>query len=394
MGEAVDLDATIDRVAGAVLGVFIGDALGMGVHWQYDLDKLEADRGYVRDYLTPLPRTYHAGHLTAGQLEVQGACSKLLLQSLAENNRLDQDDYLSRFEAVVLRDPSMNGTRQGGRYGWTDKVILDFWKKRVQAGLPWEQCVPPRNDTPDGAVRGALLAARYHKSPYELCVQVNTHAKAQTGDSSIHQHSVGFALLVAGVIEGQPLDSELGHKLYQQCGTVLPFSSMHSATDHDDRYGDYSEPDSLDFISSTWKGVGGLDKKFAFKAEPPNRGIQMYGQACAFWECLASAYYCAARFPDDFEKAVLCSVNGGGSNTVRSSLVGALVGAQCGLSKIPARFISGLDDSEQLISWAKQVASDSLHGVAGDEWQWPPDQPLDGEEWTLISAEAASECVI
>ena len=87
-----------------------------------------------------------------------------------------------------------------------------------------------------------------------------------------------------GFIEGQALDSDLGHKLYEQCGTVLPFSSMHSTKDHDERYGVYSEPDSLDFISSIWKGVGGLDNKFKFEADPANRGVQMYGQACAFWD--------------------------------------------------------------------------------------------------------------
>ena len=55
----------------------------------------------------------------------------------------------------------------------------------------------------------------------------------------------------------------------------------------------------------------------------------------------------------------------------RSSLVGALLGAQCGLSKIPARFLEGLDDSDQIVAWAKQVATDSLHGVPGDKWKWP-----------------------
>merc|ERR1711920_1174930 len=79
---------------------------------------------------------------------------------------------------------------------------------------------------------------------------------------------------------------------------------------------------------------------------------------------------------NDFEKAVLCSVNGGGSNTVRSSLVGALLGAHCGLSKIPTRFVTGLDDSDQIVAWAKQIAKESLHGVAGDKWQWPADEPV------------------
>lgn len=184
-----------------------------------------------------------------------------------------------------------------------------------------------------------------------------------------------WALLVcvAAVIEGIPLDGNLGPSLYSQCGTVLPFSSIHSDADHDERYGLYSEPDSLDWFSSMCKGLAGMDDKLVFKAEPAHRGVQMFGQACAFWETMSSAYYCVARHPGDFEKAILCSVNGGGSNTVRSSLVGALLGADVGLSGIPERFITGLDDVDQIIAWAKQVAIDSLHGVPGDTWQWPSD---------------------
>lgn len=378
----------VDRVAGAILGVFIGDALGMGVHWQYDLDKLEADRGYVTDYLTPLPGTYHARKLTAGQLEGQGAIDKLLLESLAEKGVIDQDDFLQRFEDVILRDPTMDGTRQSGRYGWTDKVILDIWKRRVQQDLPWDQCVSPRSDTPDTVVRGALIAARYHKSPRELCVQVNKHAKAQTADSSVQQHSVAFACNVAAILEGQPLDGTIGKKLYSQCGTVLPFSNMHIAKDYDDRYGPYSEPDSLDWFSSMCKGLTGSDKKFTFDADPSARGVQLYGQACCFWETMSSAYFCVARNLDNFEKAMLCSVNGGGQNCVRSSLVGALMGASVGLSKIPARFIEGLDDSENIVAWAKQVAKDSLHGIEGDEWQWPAPGDVEAElvtnDWTVL----------
>eukprot|EP00931_Biecheleriopsis_adriatica_P051069 TRINITY_DN29589_c0_g1_i1.p1 TRINITY_DN29589_c0_g1~~TRINITY_DN29589_c0_g1_i1.p1 ORF type:complete len:527 (+),score=79.79 TRINITY_DN29589_c0_g1_i1:53-1633(+) len=377
-----------DRVAGAILGVIIGDALGMGVHWQYDLDKLEADRGYVTDYLTPLPGTYHAGKLRAGQLEGQGSIDKLLLQSLAEKGKLDQDDFLNRFEEVVLRDPTMDGTRSSGRYGWTDNVILEIWKRRVKQGLPWDQCVSPRSDVPATMIRGALIAARYHRSPYEMCCQVNKHAKAQTADSSTQEHSVAFACNVAAVLEGQALDHNLGNKLYAQCGDVIPFTNITLNKDFDERFGNWSQPDSLDWFSVMCKGLDGSDKKFKLEADPPHRGVQMYGQACCWWETLSSAYYCAARNLNDFEKAMLCSVNGGGQTCTRSSLVGALLGASVGLSKIPERWIHGLDDSDNIVAWAKKIADDSLQGIPGDEWKWPASQDADEElelaEWTVI----------
>jgi ADP-ribosylglycohydrolase len=37
-------DTTIrDRAEGALMGAFIGDALGLGPHWYYDLDELRRD---------------------------------------------------------------------------------------------------------------------------------------------------------------------------------------------------------------------------------------------------------------------------------------------------------------------------------------------------------------
>lgn len=34
-----------DRAVGAIMGTLIGDALGLGCHWYYDLDQLKADFG-------------------------------------------------------------------------------------------------------------------------------------------------------------------------------------------------------------------------------------------------------------------------------------------------------------------------------------------------------------
>jgi len=135
------------------------------------------------------------------------------------------------------------------------------------------------------------------------------------------------------------------------------------------------------------KGLSGSDKRFTFVAKPAAHGVQLYGQACSFWETMSSAYFCVARNLGDFEKAMLCSVNGGGQNCVRSSLVGALMGASVGLSKIPARFIHGLDDSENVVAWAKQIAKDSLNGITGDHWQWPASEDIEAtlaaDGWTL-----------
>ena len=48
--------------------------------------------------------------------------------------------------------------------------------------------------------------------------------------------------------------------------------------------------------------------------------------------------------------------NGGGHNQARAMLTGSLVGAQVGLSRIPTRFLEGLNDCEELVSWTVRLA--------------------------------------
>lgn len=254
LSAITDSEILKDRIQGAILGVFIGDALGVGVHWQYDLAKLEADRGYVTDYLDPLPGSYHSGtedapgrgKLTAGQLEQQGAIDKLLLESLAEKLQLDQNDFLDRFEKVILRDPAMDGTRQGGSHGWTDKSVCDIYECRIVQNKPWPECAAPRSDTPDPVVRAALIAPLYYQNPMEMAVAIQKHAKAATLDDSVQAHSVAFGSMVAVTIQGIPLTHKMRDFLYQQPGRSLPYTSIiQSNKNSNTDYGRFSEPDSL-----------------------------------------------------------------------------------------------------------------------------------------------------
>ena len=57
---------------------------------------------------------------------------------------------------------------------------------------------------------------------------------------------------------------------------------------------------------------------------------------------------------------------------MRSSLVGAMLGARVGLQGIPKRFIEGLEDHQNIMALAKQVAQGALGRVTeSDAWRWP-----------------------
>ncbi len=83
----------------------------------------------------------------------------------------------------------------------------------------------------------------------------------------------------------------------------------------------------------------------------------VHGMSCAINFVLPAAYHLAARFPGDFENAVLHAINGGGQNMSRACLTGALVGAQVGLSGIPRQFIDGLADGQEIVALAQKVAA-------------------------------------
>ena len=93
------MDITMqDRGKGALLGAFIGDALGLGPHTgiTYDLDELRKDYGgWIDGYTEPRPDHYHAG-LKAGESSQAGYILTLMVRSLVERNGYDQDDFCRR----------------------------------------------------------------------------------------------------------------------------------------------------------------------------------------------------------------------------------------------------------------------------------------------------------
>src|SRR5207237_7641752 len=122
----------------------------------------------------------------------------------------------------------------------------------------------------------------------------------------------------------------------------IPFvvkSSIAAAGDLKQSFG-FASPDGL--LLPSWIAEAARDP--GTRIEPAWKVSLVYGMSCAINFVLPGAYYLAARFPRDFESAVLHAINGGGQNMSRACLAGALVGAQVGLSSIPPRFIDGLAD--------------------------------------------------
>jgi ADP-ribosylglycohydrolase len=347
-----------DRAAGAIMGAFIGDALGLGPHWYYDLAELRRDYGdSISGYTDPQPDRYHAG-LKAGQLSQAGFILRLTLQSLVAHDDYDEVDFCRRMDGELL--PLLDGTPVNGPGGYTSQSIRDLWRRRVKQKLPWGQ-TGGHADTTEAIERTLALAVRYALDPIRLAGAVSENTLLTQTDSTVVAMTVAYGAVLGMLVQGHPLDSTLSGKLMKLVHDgALPFHAVTGDNLQPPRPGDpdppragkFASPDAL--LTPSYMAAAAVDPDI--RIEPAWKVSIVYGMPCAIYHQLPAAYYLAARFHDDFTSALLHAVNGGGQNQARAILTGALVGAQVGYSHIPVRFISGLEDSATLCALAAELA--------------------------------------
>ena len=372
--------------------------MGVPVHRRFDLDELEQDRGlsfaaHIDHTGNDLPVSSLLGIATdpsgteevhnyrqdSGRLNQSGDIGKLLLCVLADHHGSDQNEFDEAMESEVLREPAMDGTRQGGRHGWTERSICALYRSRIEQGKTREDCadaVAAADDGSDILARSILVAIAYSLSPTAMAVEVASHVQAATSKNETLHHAFAIACVVAGVIQGVDF-RQIASLVAMNQNKLLSFKRKNSSDGQSVQ--SYARPSSQPEYDSTgeqaaisWfdqivKGIDSVGQQI----DPPPYGVLLYGQGDGVHSVVGSASYCALRFPDDFSKAMSCAVQGGGQSTTRASLVGCMLGARVGLRGIPSHLIGGLDDHESIIAMAQQVARDALERrVGSDSWRF------------------------
>jgi ADP-ribosylglycohydrolase len=349
-----------DRAAGAIMGALIGDALAVGCHWYYDLDELHQNCGsWISGYLKPRAGHYHEG-LEAGELSQCGVILRMLMESVASQHEYSERDFCRRLESELFT--AIDGTPFSGPGGYTSQSIRDAYRQIVLEGKSWSQIIGLA-DTTEAAERGIVLAARYAADLGMVARTVSANCVLTQTDPCIVALSTAFNCAVAAVIQGAPLTEELSGRLMQAIRSgSLPFGGPPPKISKHDAgccphvtAGHFSSPDALLTSYAVMKAA----RDPGVRIEPAWKVSEVYGMPCAIYHQLPAAYYLAARFPTDFESAVLHALNGGGQNLSRAKLTGALVGAHVGLKGIPERFILGLQQHERLLELAHHVAADA-----------------------------------
>ncbi|MGL3608066.1 ADP-ribosylglycohydrolase family protein [Rhizobium sp. G187] len=346
-----------DRAAGAVLGGLIGEALGVGVHWYYDLEQLHRDHGpWIDDYKNPMPGRYHEG-LKAGEMSQIGYIAEMLLDSVLEQKTYSERDFTAKLDGQLF--PLLDGSAMSGPGGYTNQSIRETWRNRVQHRREWGQ-VASLADTTEGAERIFILAALYAADPARAATACRDNTLLTQNDTTVVALTTAFSAVLSAVVRGVPLNGEISAYLMDLVRDgQIPFHHVTSkglqppGVDVAEAPvgSNFPSPDAILGVSTVVKTA----QDSLIRLEPASKVAQVYGMPCAIYYQLPAAYYLAARFPDDFETAVLSAINGGGQNQARAVLTGALAGAQVGLTGIPVRFIRGLQRGDALRKKAEEI---------------------------------------
>ena len=122
--------------------------------------------------------------------------------------------------------------------------------------------------------------------------------------------------------------------------------------------------DALDTVKDLWWDTPGLadfavlirkSLRLAREAEDDLGAIHALGEGWAGDEALAIALFCAARYPDDIDRALIASVNHNGDSDSTGAIAGNIVGANVGLEGVPQKYTETLELRDLIIETADRL---------------------------------------
>lgn len=103
-----------------------------------------------------------------------------------------------------------------------------------------------------------------------------------------------------------------------------------------------------------------LDKAISLSKENLDDldAIRQLGQGWVAEETLAIAVYCSLKYSDDFDKALIASVNHSGDSDSTGAVTGNILGAYLGMKGIPQKYLDNLELKEVILELADDLFND------------------------------------
>jgi ADP-ribosyl-[dinitrogen reductase] hydrolase len=311
----VELREVEGRYVGCLLGMAIGDALGMPVEFLGPED-IRRRFGRVTDFL-PMPESRSGHHLQAGQYTDDTSLMLRTVESIIEKEDIEPEDIAMRF--VKWFASADRSKRRAGRT--TSQAIMSLIK-----GVHWQASGIVGTEASNGSVM--RIAPIGLANLYDL----ETLAEdAKTISTITHAHpeavaacrAISFAIALLAAV-GCDVNKLLDRTVQFVHGTTVA-----------ERLLRVKELLSMDI--------------------PTEAALAELGTKSNAIQTTASAFFCFLKAPNNFEEAVISAVMGGYDTDTTAAVTGSLSGAHVGMAGIPRRWVERVENSEYIQRLGRQL---------------------------------------
>jgi ADP-ribosylglycohydrolase len=354
----MDENKLVDKFRGCLLGVAVGDALGMPVEIMRPEEILAVTGGQgVTGYLAPQQDKFERTRdkiLGTRKLPPGGVTDDTMLSFAVARSLIGQGDYDHLDQVNEFLEEFDRSTLGWGRATQTSAAEIKLWLDTSGASGrdPLSPAAPPSKPGQGSgngvamkiaplalfhALRHGFLSPEFHEDALRLGRM--THGDFRASFSAI---AVGDAISV--VLNCDP---------YPKQGlndAMLRWILEAGIADEERRHEHEMTPGDLlsERLKLMFRSLGSADTL-----------RQQVGTGCHCLESVPFAIGVFLRHPNDFRAAVLEAVNAGGDTDSTASMVGAMVGANLGLAGIPTDLQNGCLARDEAIKLA-----DDLYAVA------------------------------
>jgi|APHM01.1.fsa_nt_gi ADP-ribosylglycohydrolase len=320
-----------DRAKGALLGLACGDALGRPIEFNSP-DQIQREHGRVSDMLG------HGTHRQpAGTITDDTEMALCIARSLIEQNQFDPVDVAERFVEWYESGPFDIGLM-------TRRAL-----KRIQDGASWEtagerewdKSLEGSNAGNGSIMRCAPLAIAYADYPAAL---VRTSIDSSRITHADPRCTLGCAVLNLTIAAGL-------HRQDAPLSATLGLLSEDLATSISRTVGII--PDGASPVLEA--GVP-EELRTALESVPDGINPDHLSNSGYIVDTLQTALYDALT-AGSAEKAIVTAVNRGGDTDTIGAIAGAIAGAQSGVSALPNRWLTEIDNRNQLERIATTLAN-------------------------------------
>ena len=293
------------RFVGALIGTFVGDALGMPVEgWSWT--RIAREWGEVREML---PARLGRGTYTDDTLLMIALAESLL----ANQGRVVPEDLVRRFRAVY--DP-----RRG--FGAGMHRLVRLW----EAGVPWDEAARSLfNGGSYGngaAMRVAPVGVLYHQDPTEVYRAAVLQARVT------HAHPLGQ--------QGAALQAlAVAQALRASAHTFSPEQFLEDL--------EATLPASAETFRRALMMAGELLDRW----EDRGLVVRKLGNRSAAHRSVPTAIFAFLTHWTSFEEALVYAVSLGGDTDTLAAMTGAIAGAFHGVHAVPPRWWDALEQGEK-----------------------------------------------